>query len=122
MQAECGAGDRRFVRLLGRVHVETNEEFRTAFINQFMTVFSRFTNALQRVLPDVEPTEITTRFWCLIGAMAHTMMWAQSVGSTDTSQDPDNAVESLVQFGAAGLSAPALQPAPVRSRSTGTGR
>ncbi len=122
MHPECGVGDRRFVRLLGRVHVETNEEFRTAFINQFMTVFSRFTNALQRVLPDVEPTEITARFWFLIGAMAHTMMWAQTTGSTGTSRDPDDAIESLVQFGAAGLSARVLQPAPVRSRSTGTGR
>ena len=120
MKAECGDGDRNFVRLIGRVHVETNEEFRTAFINQFMTVFSRFTDALQRVLPDIEPNEITARFWFLVGAMAHTMMWAQTAGPTDIARDPDEVIESLVQFGAAGLSAPALQPVPVRSRSTGT--
>ena len=122
MRAECEAGDRKFVRLLGRVHVETNEEFRTAFINQFMTVFGRFTDALQHVLPDVEPNEITVRFWFLIGAMAHTMMWADTAGPTDTPRGPDDAIESLVQFGAAGLSAPVLQPVPVRSRSAGTRR
>ncbi len=123
MQAECGVGDPTFVRLLGRLHVETNEEFRRTFIDdQFMTVISRFTNALQRVLPDVEPTEITARFWFLIGAMAHTMMRAQTGGSTDTSRDPDDTIESLVQFGAGGLSAPVLQPVAERSLSTGTGR
>ena len=122
IQAECGVGDRRFVRLLGRLHSETNEEFRTAFINQFMTILNRFTNALQRALPDVEPTEIGDRFWFLIGAMAHTMMWPQTPGSTDTSRDPEDTIESLIQFGAAGLSAPVPQRLPVRSRSTGTGR
>ena len=122
MKAACGDGDRKFVRLLGRVHVETNEEFRTAFIDQFMTVFSRFIEASQRVLPDIEPNEITARFWFIVGAMAHTMMWAQTAGLTDTARDPNEAIESLVQFGAAGLSAPMLQPVPVRSGNTGTGR
>lgn len=122
MQAESGEGDRRFVRLLGRVHVETNEEFRTNFINQFMTVFSPFTDALKRALPDVEPPEIDARFWFLIGAMAHTMVWAQPAGTTDASRTPEDTIESLIQFGAAGLSAPVLQRVPVRSRSTGAAR
>ena len=119
MRAEWGKGGRKFVRLLGRVHVETNEEFRASFVNQFMTVFGRFTNALQQALPDIDPVELTARTWFLIGSMAHTMMWGETSGPMDTRQDPEDVMESLIQFGAAGLSAPVRQPVPVRSQRAG---
>ncbi len=119
MRIADGAGGRRVIRLLGRVHVETNDEFREAFATQFTPMFSRFLPAFQRALPDIDPTEIAARTWFLVGSMAHTMMWGEMAGPTNTSPDPGELMESLIQFGAAGLSAPVRQPVPVRSRRTG---
>ena len=48
MRAEWGKGGQKFVRLLGRVHVETREEFRRSFMEHFTTVFSRFTDGASK--------------------------------------------------------------------------
>ena len=119
MRAACDKGGRDFVRLLGRVHVETNDEFHKSFMAMFENVFTRFTAAFQRALPEIEPEELSARMWFLIGSMAHTMMWNRTFGPMDSNRNPDEVLESLIQFGAAGLSAPVRHPAGVRAKRVG---
>jgi hypothetical protein len=62
--------------------------------------------------------------WFLIGSMAYTMMWGESVGLGEGgTRDPETVLESLIEYGAAGISAPAREPVPVRAgrKSRGAG-
>ena len=118
MQADRDEGGVKFIRLLGRIHSETNDEFRADFVNMFNTVLRRFATALQKALPEIAPAELDWRLWFLIGSMAHTMMWRESFCSDPQhTRDPEEMVESLVQFGAAGMTMPSRQAmnVPVRA-------
>ncbi len=124
LRAELGVRGATFTRLMGRVHTETNDDFRQSFVAQFSVVVGRFTQALQRALPSLEPTELSTRMWFLVGSMAYTMMWGESVGLGEGgTRDPETVLESLIEYGAAGISAPAREPVPVRAgrKSRGAG-
>ena len=120
-KAEWGEGGRNFLRLIGRIHSETNEEFRASFIHQFETVFKRFTNALQLALPHLDAAEVTWRMFFLIGAMAHTMLWADSVAqlASGPARDSEDLLESLIQFATAGMSSPVPVTAGVRAGRKG---
>lgn len=119
MCAGWGKSGQKFTRLLGRVHAETNDEFRKSFMRQFKEVFDRFTTALQRALPDVEHAEITYRAWFLIGSMSHTMMWDDTFGPHEGKRDAAEVLDSLIQFAAGGMSAPSRQPVAVAARRAG---
>lgn len=106
--AESGDCVQKFLKLVGQIHSETNEDIRTAFINQFDEVLNRFTAAMQRALPHLDPEEVSRRSFFVVGAMAHTMIWGEELlsRSSDDSHDPNQLLDSLIQFAAAGIAAP----------------
>ena len=104
-------GDRGqgFLRLVGRIHSETNEDFRATFVKQFDSVFLRFTAALRRALPDLDDADLSWRMLFMVGSMAFTMSWGPTVVARDpaAARDPEDVLESLVLYAAAGMAAPA---------------
>lgn len=120
--AEMGECVRKFLKLVGQIHAEINEEVRAVFIDQFDVVLQRYTAALQRALPDLEPDEVVRRSAFVVGAMAHTMIWGEQLDSRTPGEfnDPSQLLDSLVSFSAAGISAPV--PLQVGVRATAQGR
>ena len=117
MLAEYGNGGRKFLRLAGRAHAES-DEIRSVLLKTLEPVVARFTTALQRALPDVEPNEVGWRILFVVGSMAHTMMWGGFVlAQPGMARTPDDLLESLVQFGAAGMVTASPQPVGVRART-----
>ena len=106
-----GAEGARFMRLAGRMHSETDEHLRMIFLGHFEEVARRFRAAFRRAMPGLEDREVELRTHFLVGAMAHTLLWSQNMPGPPcgrrTSIPPDEALESLVRFAAAGLAAPA---------------
>jgi AcrR family transcriptional regulator len=103
-----GDGEQGFLRLAGRVHSETNEDFRATFVKQFEEVIRRFTAALQRALPHLDEADVNWRVLFMIGSMAFTMSWAPTLveRGSDGGRDPEDVLESLVLYAAAGMAAP----------------
>ena len=120
-RAKSGKRGQKFLKLLGHLHTEINEEIRLMFIRQSDQFMARFTSALQRALPHLEPNEAMRRMSFVIGAMALTMTWGERLGSRDPHEvdDPEQLLESLVRFAAAGLAAPVSVPVPVHATSKG---
>ena len=114
---EWGRGDPKFLRLVGRIHADVDQELRAKFIKQFDTVFRRFSAAFQRSLPELEATEVHWRVLFLIGSMAYTVTWGASLIATDprARRDPEEILEDLIRFATAGMVAPAPQPINVRT-------
>lgn len=99
-----------FLRLLGRIHSETNEEFRQVFMSEFELVFQRFAVALQRPLPHLTNSNLPWRMLFMVGSMAFTMSWGQSMMlREDSSATPDDVLNELIAFACAGLAAPVHQ-------------
>ena len=105
---EYGPSGDNFLRLLGRIHSETNEEFRATFFQQFQGVFRRFGQAFQHALPNLDATDIGWRMLFLVGSMAFTMAWGESFAliGPASHKDPDDVLESLIQYAAAGMASP----------------
>ena len=104
---------RTFLRLVGRIHSET-DDVRAVFITLFEPTISRFRAAIQKALPHVDADEVAWRTHFLVGSMAHTMMWCESFATHYAHRpDPDEVLESLIQFGTAGLATPSRQPVAV---------
>ncbi len=105
-----GAAGPRFMRLAGRMHAETDEHLRTIFLNQFREVARRFLRAFRIALPQLDENEVNLRMHFLVGAMAHTLLWSESMPGPPFGRRrtvaPEEALESLVRFAAAGMSAP----------------
>ena len=115
---DWGKSDPKFLKLVGRVHAEVDQELRAKFIKEFDTIFLRFSTAFQRSLPDMAPGEVHWRVLFLVGSMAHTMMWGESIIETaaDAYRDPEEILEALLRFATAGLAAaPVPQPVGVRT-------
>ncbi len=114
---EWGAGGDNFLRLVGRIHSETNEEFRATFFQQFEGVFRRFGRALQRALPHLDAPDVGWRMLFLVGSMAFTMAWGESFASISpgTHRDPEDVLESLIQYATAGMASPVPIGVPVGS-------
>ena len=102
-----------FLRLVGRIHGETNGTFRAMFFEQFEEVFQRFESALRRALPD-QP-DVSLRMLFMIGSMAFTMSWRPTLvpREADAGRDPRDVVEALVRYTAAGMAARPEVAAPV---------
>ncbi len=108
-QAQWGNNE-AFLRLLGRIHSETNEEFRQVFMSEFELVFQRFAVALQRPLPHLTNLNLPWRMLFMVGSMAFTMSWGQSMMlREDSSATPDDVLDELIAFACAGLAAPVHQ-------------
>jgi AcrR family transcriptional regulator len=105
-----GAEGARFMRLAGRMHAETDEHLRLIFLGHFEEVVRRFGAAFRRALPQLDDEEVELRTHFLVGAMAHTLLWSQNMPGPPfgrrKSIPPDEALEGLVGFAAAGLAAP----------------
>ena len=112
---EWGAGGDHFLRLMGRIHSETNEEFRATFFQQFEGVFGRFRQALQRAQPHLDATDVGWRMLFLVGSMAFTMAWGDSFPSISpgSNRDPEDVLESLIQYATAGMASPVPVGVPV---------
>ena len=112
---EWGAGGDNFLRLVGRIHSETNEQFRATFFQQFNEVFRRFGQALQRALPHLDASDVGWRMLFLVGSMAFTMAWGNSFASIGpgSTKDAEDVLESLIQYAAAGMASPVPIGVPV---------
>jgi AcrR family transcriptional regulator len=106
-QQQWGGNSETFLRLLGRLHSETNEEFRQVFMSEYELVYQRFAVALQRSLPHLTNTNLPWRMLFMVGSMAFTMSWGQSMMlRQDTSISPNDVLDELIEFTCAGLAAP----------------
>jgi AcrR family transcriptional regulator len=107
---ERGADGARFMRLAGRMHSETEEHLRALFLEQFQEVARRYGRAFRRALPHLDENEVHLRTHFLVGAMAHTLLWSENMPGPPFGRrrkvPPEEALESLVRFAAAGLAAP----------------
>ncbi len=120
-QQEWGESGHTFLRLVGRVHAETNEEHRATYVQQFDEVVRRFTAALAVALPHLDRSDLRWRMLFLIGSMAFAMGGRSALITRDPecARDPDDIIESLIQFAAAGMSAPVPLAVPVVPRTKG---
>jgi len=89
-------------RLMGRMYAEG---LMPAIAEKhFHTVKSRFTAAFARALPGLSEQEVALRLQFMIGAMAHTMLFA----CRQFSIDGNLLMRELVAFVVGGMSAPAV--------------
>ena len=100
--------DETFLRLLGRLHSETNDDFRQAFMSEYELVFQRFAVALQRSLPHLTNSNLPWRMLFMVGSMAFTMSWGQSMMKREETEIKTSVevLEELIAFTCAGLAAP----------------
>ena len=112
------SGDRglRFLKLLGQIHTEANEDVKAVLLSQFEQVLERFTKALARALPALEPIEVSRRMLFVVGAMAQTMLSVHRFPLGLAAHHLDQTRESLVRFLAVGFSA---EPTNVRASGGG---
>jgi len=104
---EWGESDPKFLKLIGRIHAEVDQELRAKFIKQFDAVLQRFSMAFQRSLPELDAVEVHWRVLFLIGSMAYTMTWGESIIATapEAERAPGDILEALIQFSTAGMAA-----------------
>ena len=107
-QRAWGDKGRNFLRLVGRIHGETNEDFRATFVKQFETVFERFRAALHRARPELDDADLSWRMLFMVGSMAFTMSWGPTLlaRGPGAAREPEAVLESLVLYAAAGMAAP----------------
>jgi AcrR family transcriptional regulator len=107
---EWGESGRLFMRVVGRIHSDTNPKMAAMFLKQLEETLKRFTSALQRALPQLAPQEVSRRLHFVIGGMAHTLAWSEKIallsGQNHTEALSSQLLEDLVQFAAAGMAAP----------------
>jgi AcrR family transcriptional regulator len=105
-----GTTGNRFVQLAGRMHAAANERVRTLFMQLFHEVIGRFVPAMHRALPGSSQGDLHWKLHFMVGAMAHVLAYsphddcAAILGAGGF--DPDEALEALLTFCAAGMRAP----------------
>ncbi len=107
----CGHGpgedSTRFIRLLGRLHTET-QEIQRLLLSLFDEVAHRFISALKKTLPEFDESDL---FWNLkftIGAMGMVLVGEapfRDVLKTEPVHDPEVTLEKMITFLAAGFRA-----------------
>jgi AcrR family transcriptional regulator len=107
----------KFMKLVGRIHAEVDQDLRAKFIKQFDTVLRRFSSAFHRGLPHLDASEVQWRVLFLVGSMAHTMTWGGPIIAIGGRKrhDPEEIFEALIQFTTAGMNAPVLEPVAMAS-------
>ncbi|HWM92699.1 MAG TPA: TetR family transcriptional regulator [Thermoanaerobaculia bacterium] len=108
--AEKPEGVRGFARLMGRAWSEPSEEVRSIILEEIRETIDRFMAAFRKVLPHLSEGELMWRFHFLGGAMGHTVSCSyvleRYAGGKCHTSDPDEALDQLVTFLAAGMRAP----------------
>lgn len=108
--ARSGAWGPHFVRVVGRVLLETDPLVQRMVEGLFGEVAGRFIRAFRRALPALPEEELFWRIHFMIGAMAHTLCDTQQLqfisGGRCDPHDVDGLCRRLVAFLAAGLKAP----------------
>jgi len=118
-QASAGTAP-KYMKLLGRIHAEVDQELRVKFVQQFGAVLERFAKAFDRGLPNLDAGEVRWRVLFLIGSMAYTMTWGTALlemGGQDR-RDSDHVFEALVQYATAGMNAPHAASVATTDRET----
>jgi len=96
-------GHARFMRVIGRVVATTGEHLQV-IRPVFQPVMERFSPALERALPHLDPTDVQWRLHFLLGSMAMHMVDPQRIriasGGRCDSEDPEQALRQLVAFAA----------------------
>ncbi|HUB79288.1 MAG TPA: TetR family transcriptional regulator [Bryobacteraceae bacterium] len=91
-----------FARMMGRLY---GEGLMPRVAEQhFQTVIHRFTAAFTRSLPHLDERQVAIRLQFMVGAMAHTMLFAFQRSPIDS----DLLIRDLIGFVIGGLKAPAL--------------
>jgi hypothetical protein len=117
MRRDMGEKADAIMRLAGRAHSNPDERVRALFMDLFMEIRQRFISALQRALPGIPAEDVFWRFFFVIGAMAHTLVWSPMIEMSHLKRqdagearrdatDVEAVLERLVTFAAAGLRAP----------------
>jgi AcrR family transcriptional regulator len=109
-----GAGGIAYMRFQARVQNETGQLERELRHEVYDESTQRYIRALQRAVPDVDPTAMYWRMVFMVGAYFYTIsgsnrIEALSRGKCDAT-DIDEAFRQLVSFLVAGLGAPLLDP------------
>lgn len=100
----------RFVQLAGRMHSAANERVRTLFMQNFREVIARFIPAFHRALPGLSAADLHWKLHFMVGALAHVLAFsphdecAALLGAGEF--EPEQALEALLRFCAAGMRAP----------------
>jgi len=96
-----------WLKLMGRIHTEVDQELRAKLIGQYETVLRRFSAALRHSLPQLGQTEMIWRGLFMIGSMSFTMTWGASIMVTNVraQRAPMEILEELIRFTAAGMAA-----------------
>jgi hypothetical protein len=86
------------------MHVEANDKMRTVFLDQLSDVIRRYTDALNRIFPDLSAEETRLRLFLVVGVMAHVLAWGNRINWLPDAKDwQDRVNETLVQFATAGV-------------------
>lgn len=104
---ESGLRQPKFMQLVGRMHSETNSDFREVFSQLFVEVSKRFVSALSRACPDLETEEVMSRLHFMIGSLAHTQVWLTCGGGALPlpAHEHNELLEALTRFSVAGMRA-----------------
>jgi len=108
--SERPEGVRGFARLMGRAWSEPSEEVRTIIIEEIRDTIDRFMAAFRKILPHLPDGDLMWRFHFVAGAMGHTVSCSyvldRYAGGKCHTGDPDEILDQLVRFLAAGMRAP----------------
>ncbi|MBK9385653.1 MAG: CerR family C-terminal domain-containing protein [Planctomycetes bacterium] len=116
--AARGEEGERFLRFVGRYLQESGEAASARLRRTFEPVIRRFVDLLARALPELRGEALAWRVHFLVGAMFHSMTCREHVSwlcGGVPSVSLERAREELIAFASAGLSAPALHAAELRS-------
>lgn len=119
MMRSQDAGDREFVKLLGRTLFEPTGELRSVVVEEFREVSERFSTAIAQALPAAPSEEIVWRFHFMVGSVAHTVAAETMLNHRleclhlDQDASADSITNRLVDFllsGWSGMESPATAP------------
>jgi len=109
--------DPKFLKLIGRLHADGNQELHAKFMKQFEQVFRRFSAAFHRGLPSLDIVEVQLRLQFLVGSMAYTLTWGREIITARTAlPNVDTIFDALIQFAVSGMAAPAPQSVATQHR------
>jgi len=89
--------------LVGRLHGEPESISKPILEEEFLEVAGRFQEALMKVLPHVDRTDLHWRFHFMIGSMIQILRIQSPMGIDSTPESFSRGIERLVDFCIAGL-------------------
>lgn len=101
-----------FIQLMGRFHSEPDSDMHEFVTSRCREVAQQFKRALTTALPRVPVGDLFWRMHFIMGALVHTWSCHKDIerisGGVCSMKDEDAITRKLIEFGAAGLRAPAL--------------